>query len=132
MALIKCPECGREVSNTAKACPGCGAPISELTAPGTVRIKLPNIELGLVGLFSSRATTIYNTNNNSIIWEGRHGETAVFEVNEPTEITIDMGGWVNNFNGTVVPRKRYTCIQDMGAHMFATYTLTEVDMIDSE
>lgn len=24
MALIKCPECGRNVSDTAKACPGCG------------------------------------------------------------------------------------------------------------
>lgn len=27
MALIKCPECKREVSSTAKNCPGCGAPI---------------------------------------------------------------------------------------------------------
>lgn len=27
MALIKCPECGRGVSSTAKACPNCGAPI---------------------------------------------------------------------------------------------------------
>jgi len=27
MALIKCPECGKEVSDTAKACPNCGAPI---------------------------------------------------------------------------------------------------------
>ena len=25
MALIKCPECGKEVSNNAKACPHCGA-----------------------------------------------------------------------------------------------------------
>lgn len=24
MSLIKCPECGKEVSNTAKACPNCG------------------------------------------------------------------------------------------------------------
>ncbi len=28
MALIKCPECGREVSDTAVACPGCGYPIA--------------------------------------------------------------------------------------------------------
>lgn len=27
MALTKCGECGREVSNQALACPGCGAPI---------------------------------------------------------------------------------------------------------
>ena len=28
MALMKCPECGREVSDQAPACPGCGYPIA--------------------------------------------------------------------------------------------------------
>lgn len=27
MAIIKCPECGKEVSDKAKACPNCGVPI---------------------------------------------------------------------------------------------------------
>ncbi len=27
MALINCPECGHQVSNTAKSCPNCGTPI---------------------------------------------------------------------------------------------------------
>lgn len=27
MALVKCSECGNEVSDKASACPGCGAPI---------------------------------------------------------------------------------------------------------
>lgn len=30
MALIKCSECGREVSSMASACPHCGAPISAI------------------------------------------------------------------------------------------------------
>lgn len=29
MALIKCPECGREISDKAISCPGCGCPASE-------------------------------------------------------------------------------------------------------
>ncbi|VEI21859.1 Uncharacterised protein [Serratia plymuthica] len=29
MALIKCGECGKEISDKAKACPACGAPIKE-------------------------------------------------------------------------------------------------------
>jgi uncharacterized membrane protein YvbJ len=29
MALIKCPECGKEISDKALACPSCGAPSSE-------------------------------------------------------------------------------------------------------
>lgn len=28
MALIKCPECGREISDKAEACPGCACPMS--------------------------------------------------------------------------------------------------------
>lgn len=31
MALIKCPECGKEISDKALACPGCGYPINEET-----------------------------------------------------------------------------------------------------
>lgn len=32
MALISCKECGREISDTAAACIGCGAPIGGATA----------------------------------------------------------------------------------------------------
>ena len=31
MAIIKCPECGKEVSNKARSCPNCGAPIDKKT-----------------------------------------------------------------------------------------------------
>lgn len=27
MALIKCPECGKEISDAAKSCPNCGHPV---------------------------------------------------------------------------------------------------------
>ena len=29
MALIKCPECGKEISDKAVSCPHCGFPISK-------------------------------------------------------------------------------------------------------
>ena len=32
MALMKCPECGRDVSTMAKSCPGCGYPIVQHVA----------------------------------------------------------------------------------------------------
>ena len=36
MALIKCGECAKEVSDKAATCPGCGAPIGSVTsAPQT-------------------------------------------------------------------------------------------------
>jgi uncharacterized membrane protein YdbT with pleckstrin-like domain len=33
MALIKCPECGQQVSTSARACPACGFPVAEKVAP---------------------------------------------------------------------------------------------------
>ena len=30
MALIRCPECGKEISDKAEACPNCGYPIAGL------------------------------------------------------------------------------------------------------
>lgn len=30
MAMMNCPECGREVSDKAKSCPNCGTPIKKL------------------------------------------------------------------------------------------------------
>lgn len=35
MALVKCPECGRQVSNQASACPNCGYPIKGLSSNTT-------------------------------------------------------------------------------------------------
>lgn len=29
MAIISCPECGKEISDRARACPHCGTPISD-------------------------------------------------------------------------------------------------------
>lgn len=132
MAMMKCPECGREVSSKATACPNCGCPISELSPRGVVRIRLPRTEQmadGLVGLFCSKTATI--SSNGRPFWRGKHGETASFTVNGPTHIVIDLGTWGNPVKGVVYPRKRYELVQDYGFHMKATFRLSEVDVIDS-
>lgn len=33
MALVKCPECGKEISDKAASCPNCGCPASEFKKP---------------------------------------------------------------------------------------------------
>src|SRR4051812_25267797 len=33
MALIECSECGRQISDRAPACPGCGAPVAKASMP---------------------------------------------------------------------------------------------------
>ena len=55
MALIKCPSCGKEISDQAKSCPQCGHPISavtvELTSKKWKKYKLNAIGAFCIGLF---------------------------------------------------------------------------------
>ena len=47
MALMKCPDCGREVSDRANSCPFCGCPIGP-AATGVLRVELRTF-LKLIG-----------------------------------------------------------------------------------
>ena len=56
MALINCPECGREVSREATACPQCGYPVAErlrTTATKTQALS-PDAEAGAEALLEAR------------------------------------------------------------------------------
>lgn len=131
MALIQCPECGKEVSDKASSCPNCGCPIADASPSGLVRIKMPTFIEGIVGAFSSRNATISDDYGN-ILWSGEHGENASFTIDKPTSIIINLGGWANPVKGTVEPKKKYSLIQDMGIHWLATFRITEVDVIDAD
>ena len=64
MALIKCPECGKQVSDKAQACVGCGYPISEMvignsnknTTPVTNTYNTSNVEKKQMTQASSSST----------------------------------------------------------------------------
>lgn len=52
MALIKCPECGKEVSSDAKTCPHCGKPIGnnvEVTGCGKAVLIILGVILMVIG-----------------------------------------------------------------------------------
>lgn len=132
MALINCPECNKEISDRALTCPNCGCPIATVSNSGLVKIRIPRTEQiadGWVGLFSSKTASI--TTNGHTLWEGKHGETASFNIDGPTNIVINLGTWGNPVEGIVNPKHKYELVQDYGFHMKATFRLAEVDVIDS-
>lgn len=52
MAMIKCPECGKEISNKAKTCPNCGRDMKWLSKRIVFIIKLiVAIIIGIMALF---------------------------------------------------------------------------------
>lgn len=68
MALVKCSECGKEISDRAGACPGCGAPLASGFTPNTapsahavtksVRVERAGFKWELVGFILILIATV--------------------------------------------------------------------------
>ena len=52
MALIACPECGKEVSTEAKICPACGYPLAELSGPA---VSSPEAQASAINAVDTQA-----------------------------------------------------------------------------
>ena len=133
MALIRCPECGREVSDKAAACPNCAAPIK---FSNTIKIKfsLPSNLPGAVG----RTISVFDPERRQLIWQGTRGQTATIQITRdaPIEIIVSaaMGRRaVVECPPYVSPGKKYN-LTFIPATMFRKprLVLTEVDVLDSD
>ena len=78
MSLINCPECGKQISDRAAACPNCGCPISSsskssISNNGLVRIKLEPTP-GVI----NRKVSITCCGKS---WKGQTGQVAELQIN---------------------------------------------------
>ncbi|MDE6260032.1 MAG: hydrogenase maturation nickel metallochaperone HypA [Oscillospiraceae bacterium] len=119
MALIKCFDCGKEISDRAGTCPFCGCPISELLKSGeTVKIKpLPavNAEWQIGDTPPTPGDQkVSISSNGKTIWEGRAGDVAELSFVQPTNIDIKyhMSVWRNGgkCSGMIDPTRCKTYI----------------------
>ena len=66
MALIKCPECGKEFSDKALACPNCGCPVSEIKKQEEEERQKRIVSIQLEGTYSLKydgdSIEIYSSN----------------------------------------------------------------------
>lgn len=78
MALIKCSECGKEVSDKAESCPNCGNPIA-----------IKHVELRFVSEFViNYRCYVYDAESGEELWEGKQGETAVLDTNNEAKVLV--------------------------------------------
>lgn len=80
MALINCPECGKQVSDQAGACPNCGCPIAN--RPTSIKIRC----------LSTDRTVRYHLFKSGGIELGRGliGSTVTINISKPTRITVQQ------------------------------------------
>ena len=90
MALIKCPECGKDVSDRAESCPNCGCPVE--SSGGKVRIMLPVFRR----YENQKVTIIYN---GKILWKGVAGDVA--------EVCLERNSYLTIIYHSFIPFYRY-------------------------
>ena len=100
MAMIKCPECGRSVSDIATSCPTCGYPIAKSAPNGIVQVKL--------GTFQSTQNATISANGITL-WKGKTGQIAEIKLNGPTNVQINyqmgMFDGAGSCSGIIDPKK---------------------------
>lgn len=126
MALINCPECGKEVSDKAQTCINCGCPLAGINPAGSVAVAVNGP--GMVQMY------IFNMENGQILWNGRNGEIARFNVEKETEISI-IGSMEKRHpergaKAVVRGGRRYE-YKMRKSFWGGEYVINEIDVIDS-
>lgn len=119
MALINCPECGKEISDKAPACPKCGAPI--VLSKKDVIIRFPICD----GQLLNNKCYIYEKKTKKLIASGRQGETVSFPCNKPINIYVVVKGSFGKPEAVANPGDRF----DVGYRGFGKIYLSKVDVI---
>ena len=119
MAMIKCAECGKDVSDRALQCPNCGVPIA--SQPKDVMIRFPVWK----GQLLNNKCFVYAKADDSIIAEARQGETVTFECDKPIEVYVVVKGSFGKPEATVKPGERY----NVGIRGFGKIYLEKVDSL---
>jgi hypothetical protein len=65
MSLVKCPECSKEISDTAKSCPSCGKSLKKSSAGKVIGIFIGVIAFVLIVLFLISARNAAQASNTA-------------------------------------------------------------------
>lgn len=131
--MIKCPECGKEVSDKAKACPNCAYPIAEAKNNNLIRIKLGTIKS--IGFSGKQKVSIIS--GNKVLWEGTAGLIAEIKVDQPIQVEIKYHLSAMHYGGKctgiIDPSmgNKY-CVNARQGIMKTILELQRVDMIDTD
>ncbi|MCM1024654.1 MAG: zinc ribbon domain-containing protein [Prevotella sp.] len=125
MALIKCPECGNNVSDSASNCPLCGYPVKKKTDK-TIKIKIEAYPLG-----SSYGVTIIDGTTKKQLRYINSGEVGSFESNSAIRIEfVGLSKSMPMYSAYVEPGKRYVASWGAGLIMPKIVSCREVDYIE--
>jgi len=98
MALIKCPECGKQVSNQARACPNCGYPIS---GGGTNTTAAPTMLKFTSKDKSAKFAVVCDAKTGRELARIDRETARSINITKPTEITFTVRFTMLMFSNTI-------------------------------
>lgn len=139
MALIKCPECGKEISNKATACIHCGFPIATANTIAKLTIKAQSRPAGFT---MKQLTMDIVSNSGKKLCTLEPGQVISIDIANDIEIYaiptygLSMAKERRKSNTLKISSQKSTRVQvafliSFGA-LSSRVVLNEVDMIDSE
>ena len=102
MALIKCPECGHDVSNTAFTCPNCGYTLK--TQPGKAIFRIAE-KWGFQTQTIRRTCDIIDLDTNKVIASAKMGEMTTISVKSLMKVRLKLHGYFGSPELTLHPGK---------------------------
>lgn len=119
MALITCPECGKQVSSNAMTCPHCGNPLKKDT---TIKVQFPKNGALITGCY------VYDEDDN-LLAKCKQGEVASFTTDkEEIFISCKMSGCFGRAKITAKPGERFVVNQ----RVFGNLGISKVDAVSSQ
>ena len=83
MAIVSCPECGKDLSDAANFCPHCGYPVEPTVPCETVKIRIVSS-----GEHSAGQGKISVYEGNSLIWSESGAAVAEIAFGGPATVTV--------------------------------------------
>ena len=102
MPLIRCPECGKEVSDKAAACPQCAYPIRQSAEEQVVEMSFDCVS----GQVFNNACYVYGPDGSTLA-QCRQGDTISFACTSPMTVKVKMSGCFGQPTVEVSPGKMY-------------------------
>lgn len=120
MALIRCPECGAEVSNKATSCPRCAYPFKEIQRNLYVSMAFDSVQNQLF----NNGCYVYDVNGKELA-TCKQGETLSFKCEQPMTVTVKMSGCFGKSKVNVNPGDKY----QVSLRGFGKVSVQKVDVI---
>ena len=102
MALIKCPECGTEVSDKATSCPKCAYPFKEIENNSYVEMAFATVQNQVF----NNGCYVYDVNGRELA-SCKQGETLSFKCTSPMTVQVKMSGCFGKPMVDVKPGEKY-------------------------